>query len=114
MCAICLGTRDCIKRDAFRHQGSVGSHSPRNADAALEQTFAQPGNPKLQFKGCTAVPNKDLTIVSPACANISSQFVVPMARKHQRGFWDRGTEIRGSVQVRLLPLSIGLRTLSCA
>jgi Ca-activated chloride channel homolog len=60
------------------------------------------------------VPNKDLTIVSPACANISSQFVVPMARTHQRGFWDRGTEIRGWVPVWLSPLSVGLRTFSCA
>jgi len=60
------------------------------------------------------VPSKDLTIVSSDCANICSQFVVPMARKHQRGFLDRGTEIRGSVPVWLSPLSIGLRTLSCA
>ncbi len=37
-----------------------------------------------------------------------------MARTHQRGFRDRGTEIRGSVPVGLSPLSIGLRTLSCA
>lgn len=37
-----------------------------------------------------------------------------MARMHQRGFRDRGTEIRGSVPVWLSPLSIGLRKLSCA
>jgi Ca-activated chloride channel family protein len=37
-----------------------------------------------------------------------------MARTHQRGFWDRGTESRGSVPVWLSPLSIGIRPLSCA
>ena len=37
-----------------------------------------------------------------------------MARTHQRGFRDRGTEIRGSIPVWLSPLSIALRTLSCA
>src|SRR6185437_9203211 len=114
MWAICLGTRDCIKRAGFRWRSHVEPHSLGNADAALEQTFAQTENPSAQLQGCTAVPDKDLTNVSSTCANISNQFVLPMARMHQRGFGGRGAVIRVWLPFSTSPLSSGFRALSCA
>ena len=57
--------------------------------------------------------DKELTKLSSSCANILNQFVVPMARRHQRGFQGKVTEVRGNVPVWLRPLSLGFRTSSC-
>src|SRR5438876_7899595 len=89
------------------------SYQSRNVDAKLEQTFAQAGNPSAVVNRCRSVSDKDLTPSSSSCANICSQFVVPMARLHQRGFQDKGTKIRGALPVSLSPLSLGLRIPSC-
>jgi len=59
------------------------------------------------------VRDKELTKLSSSCANILNQFVVPMARRHQRGFQGKVTEVRGNVPVWLRPLSLGFRTSSC-
>jgi Ca-activated chloride channel homolog len=59
------------------------------------------------------VCDKELTKLSSSCANILNQFVVPMTRRHQRGFQGRVTEIRGNLPVWLRPLSLGFRTSSC-
>jgi Ca-activated chloride channel homolog len=60
------------------------------------------------------VTDKDLTKLSPACANICSHFGVPMSRQHQRGFQGRGAETRSTVPVSWLSLlPLGSRTLSC-
>jgi Ca-activated chloride channel family protein len=106
--------QEIVSSAALSQFGSHNVPESGKCDTELEQTFAQQANPNTQFEGCTTVPSKDLTIVSSACANISHQFVVPMARTYQRGFQDRGTQVRGWVPVWMSPLSIGLRTLSCA
>jgi Ca-activated chloride channel homolog len=59
------------------------------------------------------VRDKELTKLSSSCANILNQFVVPMTRRHQRGFQGRVTDVRGNVPVWLRPLSLGFRTSSC-
>ena len=89
------------------------SYQSRNVDAELEQTFAQAGNPRVVVNRCRSVSDKDLTPPSSSCANICSQFVVPMARLHQRGFQDRGTQIGSALPVSISPLSLGLRIPSC-
>jgi Ca-activated chloride channel family protein len=59
------------------------------------------------------VRDKELTKLPSSCANILNQFVVPMTRRHQRGFQGRVTEVRGNVPVWFRPLSLGFRTSSC-
>jgi Ca-activated chloride channel homolog len=106
-------------RELYQAIGKTGvterkSHIPGNVDAALEQTFAQVGNPSAIAERCKTVPYKDLTPPSSSCANIHSQFVVVlMARRNQRGLQDRGTHIRSGFPVLLSPLSLGFRTFSC-
>src|SRR6266542_609823 len=106
-------------RELYQATGTTGvirrkSRQSRNVDAALEQTFAQAGNPSAVADRCRTVDDKVLTSPSSSCANIHTQFVVvPMARRHQRGLQDRGTHNRSAFPVLLSPLSLNFRTLSC-
>jgi len=54
-----------------------------------------------------------LTLYSARCANICRQFVASMTRQHQRGFQDKGADIRSAFPILLSPLSLSLRTPSC-